>query len=346
VKNGPIDFQPREPFHPLFGAMPATPLTMEFQLTQEYLGQATTLAYLAPMFKECLESDTYAKGEGSTVAHVIDGSLDNHPVSAMAGVANIGNDRNWCGHPFAQANWYAYGRLAWNHTLTSEQIADEWIRMTLTHDAASVSTIRQMMMTSRETVVKYMTPLGLHHIMGWDHHYGPSPWIKDKPRADWTSVYYHQADSLGIGFNRTRTGSQALSQYFPPVQRKFEDPTQCPEEFLLWFHHLPWTYKMKSGRTLWEELCYQYYEGTAQVQHLQAAWQSCKNHIDPALHKQVSMLLEIQYREAKWWRNSCVLYFQTHSRMAIPEGLEKPDKSLSEYQRMEFPFAPGIRPRW
>src|SRR5688572_11306941 len=221
VKNGPIDFQPREPFHPLFGAMPQTPINMEFQLTQEYLGQATNLVYLAPLFKECLESDTYAKGKGSYVFKVIDGSLHNHSLTGMAGVANIGNDRNWCGHPFAQSNWFSFGRLAWDPKLTSEVIADEWIRMTFSNQQGVVSSLKQVMLASREIAVSYMTPLGLHHIMGWDHHYGPSPWIKDKPRADWTSVYYHKADHLGIGFDRTKTGSNALGQYAPAVQQKF-----------------------------------------------------------------------------------------------------------------------------
>ncbi|MDQ2656220.1 MAG: alpha-glucuronidase, partial [Bacteroidota bacterium] len=216
VKNGPLDFQPREPFHPLFGAMPATPLMMEFQITQEYLGFATHLAYLAPLFKEALDADTYAKGKGSTVASVLDGSLENHRLTGMAGVANIGNDRNWCGHPLAQANWYAFGRLAWDHTLSSEKIAEEWIRSTYSNDPGTVNTISAIMMASREILVKYMTPLGLHHIMGRDHHYGPAPWVEGG-RADWTSVYYHKAGPDGIGFDRSSTGSNALEQYQPPV---------------------------------------------------------------------------------------------------------------------------------
>lgn len=219
VKNGAIDFQPREPFHPLFGAMPKTPLMMEFQITQEYLGQATNLAYLSPLYKEVLESDTYSKGKSSTVAKVIDGSLDNHKFSGIAGVANTGTDRNWTGHTFGQSNWYCFGRLAWNHELTSEQIADEWISMTFGNEDETVNKIKYIMINSREAIVNYMTPLGLHHIMGWDHHYGPSPWIKDKHRADWTSVYYHKADTNGIGFDRTKTGSDATSQYFPPVEK-------------------------------------------------------------------------------------------------------------------------------
>jgi alpha-glucuronidase len=218
VKNGAIDFQPREPFHPMFGAMPKTPLMMEFQITQEYTGFSTHLVHLANQFKECLDSDTYAKGEGSTVAKVIDGSLDNHQLSGIAGVANIGTDRNWTGHHFGQANWYSFGRLAWDHHLSPEQIADEWIRMTFTNDRTFIEPVKTLMDRSWDITVNYMTPLGLHHIMGWSHHYGPAPWIKDKHRADWTSVYYHQANTTGIGFNRTASGSGAVAQYFPEAR--------------------------------------------------------------------------------------------------------------------------------
>lgn len=346
VKNGPIDFQPREPFHPLFGAMPKTPLMMEFQLTQEYLGFATHLVYLAPLFKECLDADTYIKGQGSTVARVVDGSLEKHSLTGIAGVANIGNDRNWTGHPFAQANWYALGRLAWNPSLSSETIAEEWIRATFTNDEKSVSTLKDMMLASREVTVQYMTPLGLHHIMGWNHHYGPAPWIKDKPRADWTSVYYHQADENGIGFNRTTTGSKALLQYTPEVQKIYSSPETCPEEYLLWYHHVPWNYKVKSGRTLWDELCYRYYQGADSVRRMQQQWNTLKGIVDAERFQQVSSLLAIQHQEAIWWRNACVLYFQTFSKKDIPSGLEKPDQSLQYYQSLEFPFAPGIKPKW
>jgi alpha-glucuronidase len=346
VKNGPIDFQPREPFHPLFGAMPATPLMMEFQLTQEYLGYATHLVYLAPLFKECLDADTYAKGQGSFVSKVIDGSLEGHSVSGIAGVANIGNDRNWCGHPIAQANWFSFARLAWDPGLSSELIANEWVRMTYSNRPDVVKSISAMMMASREITVNYMTPLGLHHIMGWDHHYGPGPWIKDKPRADWTSVYYHQADSVSIGFDRTSTGSNALEQYAKEVQEKYGNLKSCPEEYLLWFHHVRWDYRMKSGRTLWEELCDHYYNGADSVKWMQRTWDLMEGKIDDDRFKQVKSLLAIQHKEAVWWRNSCVLYFQTFSKMDIPAGLEKPDKSLDYYKSLQFPFAPGIRPRW
>lgn len=346
VKNGPLDFQPREPFHPLFGALPKTPIMMEFQITQEYLGFSTHLVYLAPLFKECLDSDTYSKGKGSTVAKVIDGSLDNHTHSGIAGVANIGNDRNWTGHIFGQANWYAFGRLAWDHELASEAIADEWVRMTFTNDQPTVKKLTQMMIASREIVVQYMTPLGLHHIMGWNHHYGPGPWIKDKPRADWTSVYYHQAEANGIGFNRTTTGSNALEQYAQPVRDQFETLEQCPETFLLWFHHVSWDHKMKSGRSLWDELCHTYYQGADSVKWMQNVWETVKPKIDEERFSHVKTFLGIQHKEAEWWRNSCVLYFQSFSKKEIPAGLAKPEKPLNYYESLEFPFAPGIRPQW
>jgi alpha-glucuronidase len=342
VKNGPIDFQPREPFHPLFGAMPQTPLMLEFQITQEYLGMSTHLLYQAPLFKECLDSDTYAKGKGSTVAKVIDGSMDNHALNGMAGVTNIGDDRNWTGHPFGQANWYCFGRLAWDPALSSEAIADEWLRMTFSNKSAFINPAKQMMLDSREIIVNYMTPLGLHHLMGWSHHYGPGPWIKNKQRADWTSVYYHKADSLAVGFNRTITGSNALGQYFPPVRAQFENPATCPEEYLLWFHHVRWDHKMKSGRTLWEELVYRYYSGAESVKKMQQTWDSLKGQVDNDRFEHVKSLLRIQEKEARWWRNACVLYFQTFSKMPIPAGYEKPDKPLEYYENLQFHFVPGI----
>ncbi|WP_205502394.1 alpha-glucuronidase family glycosyl hydrolase [Rufibacter psychrotolerans] len=342
VKNGAIDFQPREPFHPLFGAMPKTPLMMEFQITQEYLGQGTNLAYLAPMFKETLAADTYANGKGSTVAKVIDGSLHNYSLTGMAGVSNIGNDRNWTSHPFGQANWYAFGRLAWDHSLTSEEIAEEWIKMTFSHDPGFVAQVKNMMMGSRETVVNYMTPLGLHHIMGWDHHYGPGPWIKDKPRADWTSVYYHRATEKGIGFDRTKTGSNALAQYAPDIQAQWGNPATCPEEFLLWFHHLPWDYKTKSGRTLWNELCYRYSGGVDSVRAMQKTWNTQQGKVDKERFKQVQMLLTMQEQDAKMWRDACLLYFQTFSKRPIPQELEKPANTLEYYMSLDPKFVPGI----
>ena len=340
VKNGPIDFQPREPIHPLFGAMPNTPLMMEFQITQEYLGFSTHLVYLGALFKEVLEADTYARGSGSSVAKIIDGSLENHAISGIAGVANTGTDRNWTGHLFAQANWYAFGRLAWDHRLSAEDIAEEWIRMTLSNDAAVIKPVQAMMIAARENTVNYMTPLGLHHIMGWNHHYGPAPWIKDKHRDDWTSVYYHRADSNGIGFDRTPAGSNAVSQYYPPVAQKFASLETCPEEYLLWFHHLSWDYRMKSGKTLWEELCHRYYAGATAVKKMQGTWSTLQGKIDTESFQHVRIMLKIQEREARWWRDACVLYFQVFSGKPIPEGLEAPQNPLRYYQELSFPFAP------
>ena len=340
VKNGPIDFQPREPFHPLFGAMPETPLMMEFQITQEYLGFATHLVYLADMFKECLYSDTYAKGEGSYVAKVIDGSLHNYPMTGMAGVANIGTDRNWTGHHFGQANWYAYGRLAWDHSLSIADIADEWIRMTFTNDPSFIEPVKEIMLASREITVNYMTPLGLHHQMAWSHHYGPGPWISEG-RADWTSAYYHRADEEGIGFNRSSSGSDAVSQYFPPVARKFNNLESCPEEYLLWFHHVDWDYTMDSGRTLWEELCVRFYSGVDSVEWMRETWENMEGKIDDERFDQVSVFLDIQKKEAIWWKDALLLYFQTYSDMPIPARFKQPEKSLDYYMNLEHKYAPG-----
>lgn len=332
VKNGAIDFMPREPFHPLFGALPKTPVLMEFQITQEYLGQGTHLVYLAPLFKECLESDTYQKGKGSTVASTLSG---------MAGVSNIGTDINWTGHLFGQANWYALGRLAWNHELSSEGIANEWIRMSFSNDPVLVTDLSKMMLSSREILVNYMTPVGLHHIMATGHHYGPGPWVSNLNRPEWNPTYYHRADSMGIGFNRTATGSDALSQYHPEAAKQWKDPATCPEKDLLWFHHLPWNYTMKSGRTLWNELCYRYNLGVDSVAWMQSVWNRQQSKLDVTRFEQVKMLLAIQHQEAKWWRDACLLYFQSISGLPIPASYEQPAKPLDYYKSLRFPYAPG-----
>jgi alpha-glucuronidase len=341
VKNGPIDFQPREPFSPLFGAMPKTPLMMEFQITQEYLGQGTHLVYEAPLFKEALDADTYADGKGSTVAGIIDGSLFHYNLTGIAGVSNIGNERNWTNHPFGQANWYAFGRLAWDHTLTAAQIADEWVRQTFSNNNAVADTIKKMMLASREAVVDYMTPLGLHHIMSSSGHYGPGPWLNDAPRADWNPVYYHRADSFGIGFDRTPSGSDALSQYQPQVRAQYSDSNTCDEKFLLWFHHVSWSHKMKDGKTLWDELCTRYQQGVDTVKQIQRQWESLAGLIDKERFLQIGMLLNIQEKDAEWWRNACLLYFQTFSKMPIPPGVDTPARTLEYYKGLRFPYAPG-----
>lgn len=344
VKNGAIDFQPREPFHPLFGAMPATPLMMEFQITQEYLGFSTHLVYLATMFEETLKSDTYAKGKGSTVSNIISGKADGHSLTGIAGVANIGSDVNWTGHPFGQANWYSFGRLAWNPDASASAIADEWIKLTFTNKEASVQSIKKIMMDSREAAVNYMTPLGLHHIMARNHHYGPGPWVKDAGREDWTSVYYHKADSFGVGFNRTATGSNALSQYFPEVAKAYGNRSSVPEKYLLWFHRVRWDEKMPSGKTLWNELVDHYYTGVTSVATMQTEWSKLKGIVDNDRFKEVSELLSVQHNEAKWWRDACLLYFQSFSKMPLPAGYEKPAYTLDYYKNLKFHFVPGIQP--
>jgi alpha-glucuronidase len=341
VKNGPIDFQPREPFSPLFGAMPQTPLMMEFQVTQEYTGQGTHLFYEAPMFKEVLNADTYSKVKGSIVAKVIEGSLYNHSLSGMAGVSNIGTDINWCSHPFSQANWYALGRLSWDYDLSSEQIADDWIKQTFTNDKKAVASIKNIMLNSREALVNYMTPLGLTHIMYNGHHYGPMPWGNTLNRPDWNPVYYHKADSAGIGFDRTSKGTNALAQYKPEVSNQFADINKCPDDYLLWFHHAAWNHKMQSGRTLWNELCYKYYTGVDSVKSFISQWNSVEKMIDKERFGQVKQLLNVQLKDAIWWRNACLLYFQTFSKMPIPANYEQPDKTLEYYKSIRILFAPG-----
>ena len=332
VKNGPIDFQPREPFHPLFGAMPRTQLMPEFQITQEYLGFSNHLVFLAPMWREVLDSDTYAKGPRSTVARVADGSLYAQRLTGIAGVANTGSDRNWTGHHFLQANWYTFGRLAWNPDLPSRQIAGEWIGMTLTHEPKALATIARIMLGSHEALVDYMTPLGLHHIMWGGHHYGPAPWWDTFERADWNPVYYHRADDRGLGFDRTSTGSNTVSQYHPAVRNRFENLATCPEEFLLWFHHVPWDHRMKSGRTMWDELALHYQRGVDWTRSTRKDWNSLAGVIDPERHAAVAKKLAIQERDAIWWRDACLLYFQTFSKLPIPAGVEKPARTLKEYK--------------
>jgi alpha-glucuronidase len=342
VKNGPIDFQPREPFHPLFGAMPKTPLMMEFEITKEYLGFATHLVYLGPLYEEVLSADTMVHGNGSTVAKVVDGSLEGHTLTGMTGDSNIGTDRNWTGSDFNQANWYVFGRLAWNPTLSSRAIADEWVRMTFTNNNAFVKPVVDMMMDSREAVVDYMTPLGLVHIMGPGHHYGPAPWDASESRADWRPVYYHRADHQGIGFDRTSTGSDAVAQYAPPVAAQFNDLKQTPEQYLLFFHHVPWDYRMRSGQTLWYELIAHYSQGVDDVKQMRETWRHMDGYIDDQRYQQVAAFLAIQQKEAQWWRDACIAYFQSISGLPLPPGYAPPEKSLNDYESLSFPFVPGF----
>jgi alpha-glucuronidase len=341
VKNGPIDFQPREPFHPLFGAMPKTPLMMEFQITKEYLGFATHLVYLGTLFEEALDSDTMVKGKGSTVAKVVDGELHGYRKTGMAGVSNVGADRNWTGSHFDQANWYAFGRLAWDPQLSAQGIAQEWVRMTFSNDPAFVTPVVAMMMGSREAVVDYMMPLGLHHLFDTGHHYGPGPWVGNLSRADWNPTYYHRADMQGIGFDRGPKGSNAVAQYSPKVAATFADVRKTPEQFLLWFHHLPWDYRTASGRILWDELVYRYTHGVEVVSQMRRTWAGLEKYVDAGRFAQVSAFLAIQEQEAQWWRDACIAYFQTFSKRPLPAGFAPPAHSLDYYQSLKFPYAPG-----
>lgn len=337
VKNGPVDFQPREPFSPLFGAMQQTALMPELQITQEYLGFSNHLVYLATQWKEFLESNTHCLGDESTVANCTDGTLLSHPLTAIAGVANIGLDDNWSGHHFAQANWYAFGRLAWDHTLTAEEIAEEWLRMTFTNDQAFLEPVREMMLSSWETAVNYMMPLGLHHIFAWDHHYGPEPWCEiPGARPDWLPPYYHNASKEGIGFDRTTSGSNAVSQYCSPLSETYNNLETCPEELLLWFHHVPWDHRMKNGRTLWDELSYRYDGGVQQVRDFQKLWDRMEPYVDSERFSQVQSRLRIQSRDAVWWKDACLLYFQTFSGMPIPYEIERPVHELEELKQIKL----------
>ncbi len=305
-KNGPLDFQPREPYAPIFDNIKQTPQIAELQITQEYLGQSKHLTYLAPMWKEFF------------------GFVNPDRLVGISGVANIGDDANWCGHPFSQANWYAFGRLAWNPSLTAEEIAHEWIVQTYENqDEKFTKPVEMMMMTSREACVNYMMPLGLHHIFKFDHHYGPEPdgFIASYP-LEWCPVYYHKADAQGIGFDRSSKGTDAVGQYPEPYRSLYDNIETCPEEYLLWFHHVPWTYKMKSGSTLWQELCMKYNMGVAMVEVYRDFWhtsakQYMKGHEQEWQH--TDSLLNVQLENAKEWRNTCLKYFQTFSKMKIYE---------------------------
>ncbi|WP_294232920.1 alpha-glucuronidase family glycosyl hydrolase [uncultured Sphingomonas sp.] len=340
VKNGAIDFQPREPFHPLFGAMPRTPLMIEFQITKEYLGFATHLAYLGPLFAETLDAKTGWK-PGETVADVVDGQAEHHSLSGMAGVANIGRDRDWSGSTFNQANWYAFGRLAWDPDLSAERIARDWAEQTFGTDRQVVDTVTAMMMGSREAVVDYTGALGLAHLMATGHHYGPGPWVSELARPEWNPVYYHRADAAGIGFDRTATGSDAVAQYARPVAKAFARPETTPESMLLWFHHLPWDYRMKDGRTLWEELVAHYDRGVAYVAEMQRQWDSLRGKIDAERWQKTATYLAIQEREARWWRDASLSYWMSVNHRPLPAGVRPPEHDLAWYKAQAFPHAPG-----
>ena len=349
IKNGPIDFQPREPYSPLFTAMQKTPMMVEFQITQEYLGAANHLAYLAPMWTEFF-------------SFVKPASL-----KAMAGVANIGDDTNWCGHHFAQSNWYAFGRLAWNPALSPKEIAEEWLSQTFgrtengelrterydnlaspdsadkSNHTSQFSTLSsqlvKLMLDSREACVNYMMPLGIHHIFAGGHHYGPEPWYQPQGvRADWTPPYYHRADSIGLGFDRTLKGSANVKQYPEDLCRLYNDINTCPENLLAWFHHVPWDRRMKSGRTFWEELCHKYDEGVRDTRRFLAVWDALQPFVDRQRFDEVQRKLRIQTRDAEWWRDACLLYFQTFSHRPIPQDMEHPVHNLDEMMKFRIPI--------
>jgi alpha-glucuronidase len=338
VKNGAIDFQPREPFHPLFGAMPKTPLMMEFQITKEYIGQSTHLTYLGPLFEETLRSDT---GTGGTVADVIDGTLDHHPLTGIAGVANIGTDRNWSGSVFNQADWYVFGRMAWDPQLSAKTVAQEWAAQTFSPSPAVVDPVVGMMMGSREAAVDYMTPLGLHHVMATGHHYGPAPWVSDLARAEWNPAYYHKADAQGVGFDRTATGSNAIAQYAPSVAARLSKLETTPEREWLWFHHVSWDQKLASGDTLWDGMVHHYDRGVAYVAGMQATWENLRPLVDAERFRQTQVFLSIQHREAQWWRDASIRYFQSINHRPLPAGAAAPAHTLDWYKALRFPYAPG-----
>jgi alpha-glucuronidase len=318
VKNGPLDYQPREPFHPLFGGMKQTPVFAEVQATQEYLGQSKHLVYLGTMWKEFLNSDTHAHGPGSTVGKVVDGSVYGQKLTGMAAVANTGSDGNWCGHDFSQANWYAFGRLAWDHEISAAQIASEWTKMTFSASRSATSVIFTLLIASYEWFVSYSMPLGLHHFVGGDH-YEPVPWNDKEPREDWTATYYHRADNDGIGVDRSSRGNNAVGQYFPALREEFDDPEKCPARFLLWFHRVSWDKKLASGRTLWEELCARYHFGHRMTLLMQNSWNQLEGEMDPDRFKTVAQRLAIQVADSAKWRDKCLRYFEQFSGMPIEE---------------------------
>jgi alpha-glucuronidase len=319
VKNGPIDFQPREPYSPLFTSMKQTPLMPELQITQEYLGHSNHLAFLAPMWEEFFDL------------------VEPNTMNAIAGVTNIGTDTNWCGHHFGQANWYAFGRLAWEPTLTSDVIAKEWLQQTFDLKESSLTILSKMMVYSHEAVVDYMMPLGLHHIFAWGHHYGPEPWCAiPGARADWMPSYYHNADEKGLGFDRSSTGSNAVAQYPEELCKLYDNIDTCPEKYILWFHHVPWQHKLQSGRTLWEALCYHYDRGVQLTRDFQKAWDNVKEDIDAERFADVQTKLIAQTRDAIWWKDACLLYFQTFSKLPFPKDYERPIHELDDLKKVQL----------
>jgi alpha-glucuronidase len=333
VKNGPIDFQPREPFHPLFGQMPHTRVSLEVQLTREYLGQSDGIVFLAPMWTEALDSDTCSPRCRTPIKATI---------ASMAGVSNIGSNREWTATNFDQANWYALGRLAWNPSLSPRQIADEWTRMTWSNDPQAVQPIVAMMLGSREAVVDYMTPLGLAHQFQNEHHYGPAPWSCDLKEPSWNPCYYNRADADGIGFDRTASGSNAAAQYAPPVARYLADLKCIADKDLLFFHHVQWTYRMRDGGNLWASLIAHYDRGVAQVEANKRQWLNLRPFVDPQRFAAVARDLDRQVLEAWWWRDASIAYWQSLSKLPLPPGHSPPAHPLSWYQEVHFDRVSGF----
>ncbi len=325
VKNGPIDFQPREPVSPLFFSLEKTPVMPEFQITQEYTGESIHTCFLASMWKEFF---------GVVKKHARVKKYD-----AVAGVANVGDMRNWCGSDMTQVNWYAFGRMAWNDAITPQQIADEWLKMTYTTNKAFVEPMTEVLMESREAVVRYMMPLGLHHIFAGGHHYGPEPWCDPKGwREDWKPKYYHKADKTGIGFDRTMNGSQNVRQYPDALFNIYNKVDECPEQLLLWFHHVPWTHKMHNGETLWEALCHTYDHGVRQAEAFARIWNQMKPYVDAERYEAQKLNFDRQAKDAWWWRDACLLYFQQFSGMKLPLDCPAPKYKFEDLQKYNLPI--------
>mgnify|MGYP002622238966 CR=1 FL=1 len=329
VKNGPVDFQPREPIHPLFLSMRKTPVMPEWQITQEYLGHSIHNVFLAPMWKEMLTDwQTYNNKHHNSI---------NMNIPAIAGVSNIGNSVNWCGSDMAQANWYAFGRLAWNPAISSERIADEFVKQTFTSDAKAVGIITDIMLRSHEACVSYMMPMGLHHIFAGGHHYGPEPWYAPTGmREDWLPRYYHRADSVGVGFDRTMRGTGAVAEYPDEMAVLYDDINTCPEKYLLWFHHVGWQQALPCGETLWDRLCHKYSEGVSEAEDFVGKWNSVKAYIDPERFDAVLKKYDRQAKDSWWWRDACLLYFQQFSNQPFPTDCPPPRHKLDELMRFHL----------
>ncbi len=328
IKNGPIDFQPREPFHPLFGTLAPSQAVMEFQITKEYLGFSSHLAFLANLWREVLTAP-------------LDQGAVSGAVSGIVGVANLGDDPSWCGSLFDQANWFAFGRMAWDPELAPASIAEEWVRLTLGPDPLVTGKVAEMLLRSHEAVVNTMTPLGLAHLMGSGHHYGPAPWVDDLSREDWNPTYFHRADREGIGFDRTQTGSAQLLQYPSDWQVRWSDPDTIDLDYLLWFHHLGWDHELKSGRTVWQELVHRYHWGCREVAAIREIWADLEPFLPRAVHQPTLEKLDIQMEESEWWRDACLAYFGSVCGREWPEGYARPKKSLAEYRAIRFEGVAG-----